>query len=521
MEKILGKGKYGTVYKAKHRNGNTVAIKIVKKHNEGKPDYETVIVGLGLKHKNIVELTEHFTITDSGSPRGPYIVMEYCNGGDLNNYMIMNEPDLGQRVRFILDMALGVFYLHRKDIVHRDIKPENVLMAFTRGRCICKITDFGLSRVKEEEGQMFSTYCGTPAFMAPEIQDGEKYSNPVDVFSLGLLFFSVYKVTLVKTDGKLKLLPATEISETDYRLLNGVLCNCKKRPNEEYFVKLYFAASVEMGRLVYRMVEEEPEDRPSMEEVVKKIEDLVDEERDNRELPEETESVISEENTEQNRPDEAKSAKPEEAIHSAAVKTEDLVDEERDNRELPEETESVISEENTEQNRPDEANSAKPEEAIHSAAVKTEDLVDEERDNRELPEETESVISEENTEQNRPDEAKSAKPEEAIHSAAVKTETLNTETDMSDEPLDEESDYHSQNASDENALLIEPSQKQVISCFKAITCTDVQNVMLCFTYIVYTSVNLCCFFFQGLKQKGNKGLNNETFRFKIIILYPS
>ena len=380
------------MYKAKNSNGKTVAIKIVNKHIREKPDYEAVIVGLGLKHENIVELTEHFTITDSGSPRGPYIVMEYCNGGNLNDYIIQNKTNLGQRVRFILDMALGVSYLHSKDIVHRDIKPDHVLMAFTRGRCICKITNCCLSRVKEEEGQLFSTCCGTRAFMAPEIQDGEKYSNPVDVFSLGLLFFSVYKVTLVKTDGKLKLLPATEISETDYRLLNGVLYNCKKRPNEEYFVKLYFAASVEMGRLVYRMVEEEPEDRPSMEEVVKKIEDLVDEERDNRELPEETESVTSEENTKH------------------------------------------------------------------------------------------------------PDEAKSAKPEEAIHSAAVKTETLNTETDMSDEPLDEESDYHSQNASNDNALLIEPSQKQVISCFKAITCIDVQNVMLCFTYIVYTSVNLCCFF---------------------------
>ena len=287
MEKILGQGTYGTVYKAKHRKGNTVAIKILKKHNKGKP--ETDIVGLGLQHENIVELTEQFTNTDSGSPRGTYIVMEYCNEGDLNDYIIQNKTNLGQRVRFILDMALGVFYLHSKDIVHRDIKPENVLMAFTRGRCICKITDFGLSRVKEEEGQLFSTYCGTRAFMAPEIQDLEKYSNPVDVFSLGLLFFSVYKVTLVKTDGKLKLLPATEISETDYRLLNGVLYNCKKRPNEEYFVKLYFAESVEMGRLVYRMVEEEPEDRPSMEEVVKKIEDLVDEENDNREPPEETE----------------------------------------------------------------------------------------------------------------------------------------------------------------------------------------------------------------------------------------
>ena len=416
MENILGEGAYGTVYKAKHRNGNTVAIKIVKKHIRRKPDYETVIVGLGLKHENIVELTEHFTITNRGSPRGTYIVMEYCNGGDLNAYMIKNNPDQRERIRFMSNMARGVWYLHSQNVVHRDIKPENVLMAITRDQCICKITGFGLSRVKEEEGQMFSTCLGLPAFKAPEIGPFQKYSNPVDVFSLGLLFFSVHTVTLVKIDEKLQLLPAVDISETDFNLLTGVLCNLKKRP--ELFVKLYFSTSLDLGRLVYRMVEEEPEDRPSMEEVVKKIEDLVDEERDNRELPEETESVISEENTEY------------------------------------------------------------------------------------------------------PDEAKSAKPEEAIHSAAVKTETLNTETDMSDEPLDEESDYHSQNASDENALLIEPSQKQVISCFKAITCIDVQNVMLCFTYIVYTSVNLCCFF-QGLKQKGNKGLNNETFRFKIIILYPS
>ena len=227
---------------------------------------ELAIVDQVLEHENIVKIIEDFATNDRGYLQ-VYIVMEFCEGGDLNDYIIKNEPELKERFNLMTDMARGVLYLHSQNIVHRDLKPENVLLTNTGQRYICKITDFGLSRIKEHKKEMFSTQCGTLAYIAPEIIDGRPYSNSVDVFALGLLFFAVYKLTIIADgiDDK-SLVPVKMSPNKRFDFMNSIIRN--EQPTESTFIKTYFERSHEMGRLVFSMVRVKPELRIVMDKVL-------------------------------------------------------------------------------------------------------------------------------------------------------------------------------------------------------------------------------------------------------------
>ena len=229
---------------------------------------ELAIVDQVLEHENIVKIIERGDVaTRSRGCLEIYIVMEYCEGGDLNNYIIKNEPDLKERFNLMTDMAKGVLYLHGQNIVHRDLKPENVLRGNTGQRYVCKITDFGLSRIMEDKQEMFSTQCGTLAYLAPEIVDGRPYSKSVDVFALGLLFFAVYRLTFIPDiSGEKSLVPVKITPNKRYDFLNSVIRN--DQPSESTFITTYFKRSEAMGRLVYSMVHVKPDRRLVMDKVL-------------------------------------------------------------------------------------------------------------------------------------------------------------------------------------------------------------------------------------------------------------
>ena len=158
-------------------------------------------------------------------------------------------------------------YLHAQRIVHRDLKPENTLLTDQTGKTVCKIADFGVSRVKLTKHDRFSTYIGSYAYMAPEITGDQEYSNEVDTFALGLLFFAVYKLTVLTNNFNQKsLIPGICVDGTKIAFLNEELK--KNMPSEERFVTLYFGDDVNIGKLVYSMLQQEPEKRPEMEQLI-------------------------------------------------------------------------------------------------------------------------------------------------------------------------------------------------------------------------------------------------------------
>ncbi|XP_052380296.1 serine/threonine-protein kinase pdik1l-B-like [Oncorhynchus keta] len=131
-----------------------------------------------------------------------WLVMEYCDGGDLNHYLLSRPPGSKRNHSVVQQLSSAMAFLHRLRIVHRDLKPDNVLVCLTPNGPLIKVADFGLSKMSVEEGhgvegdtsltrQHFSSTCGSDFYMAPEVWGGLTYTAQADIFSLGVMFWAV------------------------------------------------------------------------------------------------------------------------------------------------------------------------------------------------------------------------------------------------------------------------------------------------------------------------------------------
>uniref|UniRef100_A0A3P9IPR6 Si:ch211-63o20.7 n=1 Tax=Oryzias latipes TaxID=8090 RepID=A0A3P9IPR6_ORYLA len=121
-----------------------------------------------------------------------WLVMEYCNGGDLNQYLLSRSPDAQRNHSVVLQLSSAVAFLHGLGITHRDLKPDNVLVCVTPKGPVVKVADFGLSKMSEGPcRQHFSSTCGSDFYMAPEVWGGLSYTGQADIFSLGVMFWAV------------------------------------------------------------------------------------------------------------------------------------------------------------------------------------------------------------------------------------------------------------------------------------------------------------------------------------------
>ncbi len=127
--------------------------------------------------------------------------MEFCEKGDLVKYFNKCNEDNIQiseeaKLKFMSDIAHGVEYLHKRNIIHRDIKPNNILLAGNPS--VAKLTDFDLSKFlgPSQDTSTMSTKVGTEAFKAPEFffrtDEGKlQYKRSVDIFAMGLTFLAM------------------------------------------------------------------------------------------------------------------------------------------------------------------------------------------------------------------------------------------------------------------------------------------------------------------------------------------
>ena len=122
-----------------------------------------------------------------------YIVMEKCDE-DLESYMQKNKYGLSDyQIKCILLQLNEAFkVMISKNIIHRDLKPRNILLKYiTKNQFIVKIADFGLSR--EFNNISFSTYVGTPLYMAPEIYNQKGNYMPIkcDLWAIGVIIYKL------------------------------------------------------------------------------------------------------------------------------------------------------------------------------------------------------------------------------------------------------------------------------------------------------------------------------------------
>ncbi|XP_034434092.1 calcium/calmodulin-dependent protein kinase type 1D [Hippoglossus hippoglossus] len=188
FKELLGTGAFSEVVLAQEKlTGRMFAVKCIpKKALKGKESSieNEIAVLRKIKHENIVALDDIYE-----SPDHLYLIMQLVSGGELFDRIVekgfYTEKDASTLIRQVLD---AVNYLHKMGIVHRDLKPENLLYFNPQDESKIMISDFGLSKM-EGSGDVMSTACGTPGYVAPEVLAQKPYSKAVDCWSIGVIAY--------------------------------------------------------------------------------------------------------------------------------------------------------------------------------------------------------------------------------------------------------------------------------------------------------------------------------------------
>lgn len=193
----LGTGNQGLVFHVKDKNNKEFAMKSitmsdVDSANQILKEFSYL---KNLKNSNICQYFDIFMeFNETSGTTTINIIMEYCELGDLEQYLLANRNKLKEEdfINISLQIGRAVQYLHINNIVHRDIKPSNVFLTLDENKnLLVKLGDFGLSK-QSQEGSLKKTICGTIHYIAPEVMEQKKYNGFYsDLFSLGALYFTI------------------------------------------------------------------------------------------------------------------------------------------------------------------------------------------------------------------------------------------------------------------------------------------------------------------------------------------
>jgi len=198
LQELLGSGGMGYVYRAVNEDvGRVVAIKMLRaEHAEN-----AMLVERFLREARAANLVRHPNVVDvldigRDGDGSPFIVQELLTGQDLAQYVEKRggRLTLAEIEEYLLPVIDAVGEAHKRGVVHRDLKPENVFLAEDGGRCIPKLLDFGISKIRLPDIRTteVGTMMGTPAYMAPEqIHNAHEADPRVDVWALGVMLFQL------------------------------------------------------------------------------------------------------------------------------------------------------------------------------------------------------------------------------------------------------------------------------------------------------------------------------------------
>jgi len=242
----LGKGNFGAVYLVTSKLTNKLyAMKEIQtskyKSQEEVNQVEKEIKLLeNLRHPHVITYFNSFK--QNGNI---YIVIEYINGGSLEDLLVKNinqQKRIDEKTLWdlLIQSLSGLLYLHEKrKIIHRDIKPDNLLLD-SEGHL--KISDFGVSAIKSDEVddllKCHGTVAGPIQFMAPEMCLGDAYDFKSDIYMLGLTFWFMASNNLPERKLSLGPLiipiknPNAKLPDCYSEMLKGFINSLLKPPEE-------------------------------------------------------------------------------------------------------------------------------------------------------------------------------------------------------------------------------------------------------------------------------------------------
>ncbi|XP_053921270.1 serine/threonine-protein kinase Nek1 isoform X3 [Cuculus canorus] len=208
----IGEGSFGKAILVKAKeNGQQYVIKEINiskmSNKEREESRREVAVLANMKHPNIVLYRESFE--ENGCL---YIVMDYCEGGDLFKRINAQKGILfseDQILDWFVQICLALKHIHDRKILHRDIKSQNIFL--TKDGTI-QLGDFGIARVLNSTAELARTCIGTPYYLSPEICQNKPYNNKSDIWALGCVLYEMCTLKHAFEAGNMKNLVLKIIS---------------------------------------------------------------------------------------------------------------------------------------------------------------------------------------------------------------------------------------------------------------------------------------------------------------------
>ncbi|KAB0397991.1 hypothetical protein E2I00_018132, partial [Balaenoptera physalus] len=256
--KAIGEGAFGKAYLAKGKSDSKHCV--IKEINfekmpiqEKEASKKEVILLAKMKHPNIVTFFSSFQENNR-----LFIVMEYCDGGDLMKRIRRQRGVLlseDQILSWFVQISLGLKHIHDRKILHRDIKTQNIFLS--KNGMVAKLGDFGIARVLNNTMELARTCVGTPYYLSPEICQNKPYNNKTDIWSLGCVLYELCTLRHPFEGNNLHQLVLK-------------ICQAHVPPISPRF-------SHDLQSLIYQLFEVSPRDRPSISSILKRpfLENLI------------------------------------------------------------------------------------------------------------------------------------------------------------------------------------------------------------------------------------------------------
>ncbi|NWV67732.1 NEK5 kinase, partial [Malurus elegans] len=252
--KKIGEGSFGKIFLAKGKMDNEPCV--IKEINlnkmpvkEKEASEKEVILLAKMNHANIV--TFYASLQEKNKL---YIMMEYCDGGDLMKRINMQHGvlfDEDQILSWFVQISLGLKHIHDKKILHRDVKAQNVFLS-NNGK-VAKLGDFGIARQLNSTTEFAHTCVGTPYYLSPEICENRPYNNKTDIWSLGCV---LYELCALKH-------PVSTFQGNSLHELVLKICRGRFQPVSPNY-------SYDLRILISQLFKISPRDRPSINSILRK-----------------------------------------------------------------------------------------------------------------------------------------------------------------------------------------------------------------------------------------------------------
>ncbi|WP_051471123.1 serine/threonine-protein kinase [Patulibacter minatonensis] len=195
VEAVAGRGGMGVVYRAHDEElDRTVALKVAAERLSDLPELQEGLrrearLAASIDHPSVVAV-HHVGVVDGR----PYVALQWVEGSDLRHRLAGGPPSVPDAVRILEQLASGLDAAHEAGCLHRDVKPANVLVRDDADGPRASLTDFGVAGALHDAGRWgrgdaTTEIVGTPAYLAPELVQGESGDARSDLYGLACVAF--------------------------------------------------------------------------------------------------------------------------------------------------------------------------------------------------------------------------------------------------------------------------------------------------------------------------------------------